>query len=99
MASSSLRAFFGLQRDLEEKICRRALADLNPPGVPNSFRRRTPPRVNNIAHILKRRERGAASRIRAHGDERAEQYWAEAESAGKASPMEEIPGMRGNVEY
>lgn len=60
----------------------RALRELNPPGVPSSFRRRIPPREENIASILKKRERGGA-RIRKYGTDRPEHFWAEAESTAK----------------
>ncbi|KAJ0400237.1 hypothetical protein P43SY_006201 [Pythium insidiosum] len=68
---------------MEEQICKRALVELAPPGVPDSFRRRSPSRPRNILSILRKRERGDHTRLQAASNDRPEQIWAESESAGK----------------
>lgn len=68
---------------MDKKVWQRAVADLNPPGVPNSFRRAH--RQQNIASILLKRELGAGARRSVHmlGEDRSENFWAERESAAK----------------
>lgn len=69
---------------MESKVWQRAAADLNPPGVPNSFRHAK--KQQNIASVLLRREFGGARRqktVRAVGEVREENFWAESESASK----------------
>ncbi|CAI5723987.1 unnamed protein product [Hyaloperonospora brassicae] len=69
---------------MDSKVSQRAAADLNPPGVPNSFRRAK--NQQNIACVLLRREFGGARRqktVRAVGEDREENFWAEGESAFK----------------
>ncbi|KAI9922685.1 hypothetical protein PsorP6_002563 [Peronosclerospora sorghi] len=66
------------------KVWQRAAADLNPPGVPNSFRHAK--NQQNIATVLLRREFGGSRRqktVRAVGEDREENFWAESESAFK----------------
>ncbi|RLN66789.1 hypothetical protein BBJ29_000031 [Phytophthora kernoviae] len=70
---------------MDSKVWQRAVADLNPPGVPNSFRHAK--NQQNIASVLLRREFGGSRRqktVRAIGDDRIESFWAESESASKA---------------
>lgn len=60
----------------------RAVADLDPPGVPNSFRRAHD--QQNIARVLMQREAGGARRpTRLYGETQRENFWAEGESAAK----------------
>ncbi|TYZ59124.1 hypothetical protein PybrP1_000049 [[Pythium] brassicae (nom. inval.)] len=68
---------------MDKKVWQRAVADLNPPGVPNSFRRAH--RQQNVAATLLRRETGGGARRAAQllGEDRAENFWAERESAAK----------------
>ncbi|KAF4324237.1 hypothetical protein BBO99_00000911 [Phytophthora kernoviae] len=69
---------------MDSKVWQRAVADLNPPGVPNSFRHAK--NQQNIASVLLRREFGGSRRqktVRAIGDDRIESFWAESESASK----------------
>lgn len=67
---------------MDKKVWQRAVADLNPPGVPNSFRRAH--RQQNVASTLLRRETGGARRAaQLLGEDRAENFWAERESAAK----------------
>ncbi|KAG7398512.1 hypothetical protein PHYBOEH_010969 [Phytophthora boehmeriae] len=69
---------------MDSKVWQRAVADLNPPGVPNSFRHAK--NQQNIASVLLRREFGGSRRqqtVRAIGDDRAESFWAESQSASK----------------
>lgn len=68
---------------MDKKVWQRAVADLNPPGVPNSFRRAH--RQQNIATTLFRRELGGAARRTAQmlGEDRGENFWAERESSAK----------------
>lgn len=73
---------------MDSKVSQRAAADLNPPGVPNSFRRAK--NQQNIACVLLRREFGGARRqktVRAVGEDREENFWAEGESAFKVPPV------------
>ncbi|CAH0491312.1 unnamed protein product [Peronospora farinosa] len=69
---------------MDLKVWQRAAADMNPPGVPNSFRHAK--NQQNIASILLRREFGGARRqkpVRSVGEDREEHFWAESESAFK----------------
>uniref|UniRef100_H3HAW5 Uncharacterized protein n=1 Tax=Phytophthora ramorum TaxID=164328 RepID=H3HAW5_PHYRM len=69
---------------MDSKVWQRAAADLNPPGVPNSFRHAK--NQQNIANVLLRREFGGSRRqqtVRAVGEDREENFWAESESAAK----------------
>ncbi|TDH70828.1 hypothetical protein CCR75_001213 [Bremia lactucae] len=69
---------------MDSKVWQRAAADLNPPGVPNSFRHAKI--QHNVASMLLRREFGGSRRhqtVRAIGDDREENFWAESESASK----------------
>lgn len=66
----------------------RAAADLDPPGVPNSFRHAK--NQQNIAGVLLRREFGGARRqkpARALGEDKEENFWAESESASKVRAL------------
>ncbi|KAG2765149.1 hypothetical protein PC129_g6005 [Phytophthora cactorum] len=69
---------------MDSKVWQRAAADLNPPGVPNSFRHAKT--QQNIASVLLRREFGGSRRqktVRAIGEDKEENFWAESESAAK----------------
>lgn len=72
---------------MDKKVWQRAVAELNPPGVPNSFRRAH--RQQNVAATLLRRETGGGARRAAQllGDDRPENFWAERESAAKVRPI------------
>lgn len=62
----------------------RAVADLNPAGVPNSFRHAKS--QQNIASVLLRREFGGGRQqksARVLGNDKEENFWAESESASK----------------
>jgi hypothetical protein len=79
---------------MEKEIWHRALADINPPGVPFSFL--NPEGNKNIANILRNREVGGGRRrkkcIQRYADESSEQFWAEAQNALKhASQYFELP--------
>lgn len=67
---------------MTRKMWQRAVADLDPPGVPNSFRRAH--EQQNIARVLMQREAGGARRpTRLYGETQRENFWAEGESAAK----------------
>ncbi|KAF1790863.1 WD40-repeat-containing domain [Phytophthora cactorum] len=71
---------------MDSKVWQRAAADLNPPGVPNSFRHAK--NQQNIASVLLRREFGGSRRqktVRAIGEDKEENFWAESESAAKTT--------------
>jgi hypothetical protein len=83
---------------MDSKVWQRAAADLNPPGVPNSFRHAKS--QQNIASVLLRREFGGSRRqktVRALGDDRAENFWAESESASKVRAESRDTGRRRTV--
>ncbi|RLN73595.1 hypothetical protein BBJ28_00023084 [Nothophytophthora sp. Chile5] len=68
----------------KQKVWQRAVADLNPPGVPNSFRHARD--QQNIASMLLKREFGGSRRqktVRPIGEDKEENFWAESESAAK----------------
>ncbi|DBA02410.1 TPA: hypothetical protein N0F65_007229 [Lagenidium giganteum] len=66
----------------EKKVWQRAVAEINAPGVPSSFRRLK--QRQNIARILRNREiHGGRPRMMSPGDTSEEQHWAEHESVTK----------------
>ena len=70
---------------VDREVSLRALEDLNPPGVPDSFRRMDEP-DRNIASIIRDRETGGRSvRLRFHGHDAREGRWAELQSTQKVS--------------
>jgi hypothetical protein len=73
---------------MDSKVWQRAVADLNPPGVPSSFRHAKS--QQNIASVLLRRERGGGRQhkaARALGNDKEENFWAESESASKVCTL------------